>query len=205
VIVDAFLLRSLKKGPGGPRRQQQESGDDHRVAWGAVTREFTYPEVGSTGDDALPGGYHHVRIRERIGHGRDAFRAAAEGAMTWRVHRGTGLSVDATADRAASGVEVTCGIGVGPVRLRFPCRVVWTVDEADRIGFAYGTLPGHPESGEESFIVEIDEAGAVWFTVTAFSRPAQWYTRVAGPLNRAVQHTAIRRYVTAARRLVFGA
>ncbi|WP_222851664.1 DUF1990 family protein [Phytoactinopolyspora mesophila] len=170
-----------------------------------MTREFTYPEVGSTDDDTLPGGYHHVRLRERIGHGRPAFHAAADGAMTWGVHRGSGLSVDATADRAASGVEVICGVGVGPVRLRFPCRVVWTVEEDNRIGFAYGTLPGHPESGEESFIVEIDDAEAVWFTVTAFSRPAQWYTKLAGPLNRAVQLAAIRRYIKAARRLVFRA
>jgi uncharacterized protein (UPF0548 family) len=30
-----------------------------------------------------------------------------------------------------------------------PCRVVYVVDEPRRAGFAYGTLPGHPEIGGE--------------------------------------------------------
>ena len=34
-------------------------------------------------------------------------------------------------------------VHLGPVRA--PCRVVYVVDEPDRRGFAYGTLPGHPE------------------------------------------------------------
>jgi uncharacterized protein (UPF0548 family) len=36
---------------------------------------------------------------------------------------------------------------LGPIRV--PCRVVYVLDEPERRGFAYGTLPGHPESGEE--------------------------------------------------------
>ena len=38
-------------------------------------------------------------------------------------------------------------------------RVVYLVDEdgpVPRFGFAYGTLPGHAESGEERFLVEWD-------------------------------------------------
>jgi uncharacterized protein (UPF0548 family) len=35
--------------------------------------------------------------------------------------------------------------------------VVWTVDEPNRIGFGYGTLQGHPESGEESFVVSRED------------------------------------------------
>jgi uncharacterized protein (UPF0548 family) len=76
---------------------------------------------------------------------------------------------------------VAAGLGVGPLRLWAPCEVIWTVTDADEIGFGYGTLPGHPASGEESFVVSIDEADRVWLTVTAFSRPARWFTR-AGAL-----------------------
>ena len=36
--------------------------------------------------------------------------------------------------------------------LQAPCRVVYVIDEPDIRGFAYGTLPGHPESGEERFV-----------------------------------------------------
>jgi uncharacterized protein (UPF0548 family) len=58
---------------------------------------------------------------------------------------------------------------------------VWAVDEADQAGFGYGTLPGHPVRGEEAFGVRIVD-GRVCFSVTAFSRPASWYTRAAGPV-----------------------
>jgi uncharacterized protein (UPF0548 family) len=34
-----------------------------------------------------------------------------------------------------------------------PCRVIYVVDQADQFGFAYGTLPGHPETGEVAFMV----------------------------------------------------
>lgn len=80
------------------------------------------------------------------------------------------------------GSRVIVGIGFGPLRIEAPCEVVWTAYEPARIGFAYGTLTGHPECGEESFIVDMDPDGTVWFTVTAFSRPACWYTRLAGPV-----------------------
>ena len=75
------------------------------------------------------------------------------------------------------------------------------IDEPSRRGFAYGTLPGHPESGEEAFIVEIDEADEVWFTVRAFTRPATLLARVSGPLGRGAQRLMAGRYTRAMRRL----
>jgi uncharacterized protein (UPF0548 family) len=148
---------------------------------------FTYPEVGATREGALPPGYHHLTHRTRLGPG--ALRAAGEAVLTWRMHRGTGARVDASEPRAAPGVQVTTRL----VWLSAPCQIVWTVDDDDRIGFGYGTLPGHPASGEESFVVSRDGDGEVWFTVTAFSRPAVWYTRAAGPLVPLLQRAYARR------------
>ena len=62
------------------------------------------------------------------------------------------------------------------------CAVVWALDEPRRRGFAYGTLPGHPECGEESFLIEWDDQDEVWLTITVFSVGATWYTRAVGPL-----------------------
>ena len=64
---------------------------------------------------------------------------------------------------------------------KVPARVVYVVDEPLRKGFAYGTLPGHPESGEEAFIVEYRDDDSVWLTIRAFSRPSSWlfWVRVA--------------------------
>jgi uncharacterized protein (UPF0548 family) len=71
-------------------------------------------------------------------------------------------------------------VGLGPFTV--PCQVVYAYEETDRAGFGYGTLPGHQERGEEAFVVERDDQDRVWFTVTAFSKPARWTSIVAGPV-----------------------
>ncbi|MFC6343752.1 DUF1990 domain-containing protein, partial [Nocardioides hankookensis] len=90
----------------------------------------------------------------------------------------------------------TVAMRLGP--LRVPCRVVYVVREPDRVGFAYGTLPGHPESGEERFEVARAADGTVTFEVTAFSRPATMLARLGGPIGRAVQDRITERYLNAA-------
>ncbi|AXI76430.1 DUF1990 family protein [Peterkaempfera bronchialis] len=162
---------------------------------------FTYPEVGATAAGPLPPGYHHLRHRTLLGHGRDVLEAAGEAVLTWRMHRAAGAGVRAQAGRAAPGVTVEVSLGVGPLRLTAPCRVVWTVGEPDRIGFAYGTLDGHPEQGEESFVVRMGDDKAVWFAVTAFSRPARWFSRAAGPAVPVAQKLYARRCGQVLRRL----
>jgi uncharacterized protein (UPF0548 family) len=152
---------------------------------------FTYPEVGATRAGPLPAGYNHLRERTRLG--TVSLAAAGEAILGWRMHRATGTRITASAPRAATGVDVTVGLGVGPMRINGPCRVVWTVEDGDRVGFGYGTLPGHPERGEESFVAERAADGEVWFTVTAFSRPALWYTRAGGPAVVLVQRAYARR------------
>jgi len=163
---------------------------------------LTYPEVGATSTDQLPAGYHHLRHRTLLGHGRDVLEAAGEAVLTWRMHRAMGVAMDARAQRAAPGVDVVVTVGSGPLRLRAPCRVVRVIAEPDRIGFAYGTLDRHPEQGEECFMVHMDTGLAVWLTVTAFSRPARWYSRAAGPAVPVLQKLYARRCGQVLRRLV---
>ncbi|MGN9776586.1 DUF1990 family protein [Micromonospora sp. H33] len=148
--------------------------------------DLTYAEVGATRDGPLPAGYHHLRHRVRLPEG--AFAVAAEAVLTWRLHRTAGVRMRTEATRAAPGVAVTAGLGVGPLRIWGPCEVVWTEDGPERAGFGYGTRPGHPERGEEAFLVSRDAAGHVWFEVVAFSVPDRWFVRAAGPAARGVQH-----------------
>ena len=117
------------------------------------------------------------------------------------MHRGAGFRVVASAPRAAAGVVVVSFLGVGPVILRVPCRVVYVIDEPDRRGFGYGTLPGHPETGEEAFTVRITATGEVRAVVRSFSRPGCALTRLAGPLGRAAQTVMATRYINTLRRL----
>ncbi|WP_329285534.1 DUF1990 family protein [Streptomyces sp. NBC_00691] len=164
---------------------------------------LSYREIGATRTPAaLPEDYHHLRHSEVVGHGRAAFEAAGAAVTTWRMHRATGARVVADADRAAPGVRVGISVGVGPLRLGAPCSVVWTAYEEKRVGFAYGTLTGHPESGEESFMVHLEPDGRVLFAVTAFSRPAAWYTRLGGPVVPLLQRAYARHLGRTLRRLV---
>ncbi|XVU23048.1 DUF1990 family protein [Actinoplanes sp. CA-054009] len=158
--------------------------------------ELTYREVGATRDEVLPGGYGHVSRDVRIGSGRPAFEAAAEALFTWQMHRRAGLTVVGHPPRAAVGVDVTLRLAW----IRIPCRVVYTIEEPNRRGFAYGTLPGHPERGEEAFVLDLTEAGDVRFRIRAFSRPASRLARAGGPLTRLVQELATDRYVAAVSR-----
>ena len=57
-----------------------------------------------------------------------------------------------------------------------------------KFGFAYGTLPGHVESGEERFLVEWDRGDdGVWYDILAFSRPNHILTRLGYPVVRRLQ------------------
>ena len=78
-----------------------------------------------------------------------------------------------------------------------PIRIVFVIEEPNRIGFGAGTLPGHPLSGEESFIVDRRDDGSVWLTIRILARPATWYYRLAGPLVRRVQRVYIARFLRA--------
>ena len=174
---------------------------------------FSYDVVGSTRYDETPEGYHRLEHRARIGGGSEVFARAGEALLNWRMHRAAGVPTTATDTPPTIGTNTLgrlgAGILVGRLRtlsplgalgLPVPCRVVWTVDEPDRVGFAYGTLEGHPASGEESFVVTRESDG-VYFTVRAYSRPGTWYTHLAGPATRKGQQYAARRYVNALERL----
>ena len=71
-------------------------------------------------------------------------------------------------------------------------RVVYSIDEKDKFGFAYGTLPGHVEKGEELFLVERDQSGKVFYHIKAFSKPAYWFVWMVFPLARYFQRRFVR-------------
>lgn len=161
---------------------------------------LTYPEVGATRTaPPFPTGYQHLSVRTVLGPG--VFGPAAEALLTWRMHHAIGVRPRTSADRAAVGVRVTCRVGLGPLSFTAPCEVVCVVEDEHMAGFAYGTLTGHPECGEESFMVSRAEDDLACLTVSAFSRPASWYARAAGPLVPVLQRAYARRCGAALKRL----
>ncbi|GAA1355732.1 hypothetical protein GCM10009596_03550 [Arthrobacter rhombi] len=170
--------------------------------------DLTYAEHGLTKIGHAPAGYRTVHERVRVGTGEDAFRRLADGILGWDLHRGAGLHVPADTPRAAPGIRVVSGAGVGPVRLPVPCRVLWSEEPEGpgprRSGFGYGTLKGHPEEGEESFVAVLNADGSVWFEVFAYSRHANALIRLGAPAAERMQALITRGYLSAATRLAAG-
>jgi len=158
---------------------------------------LTYADVGATAelsalDAGLPAGYHHLHVAEHIGSGRARFEEAAHKVMRYGMLRGAGVRVQASTEVAEVGTVVLGRLGPLPA----PCRVVYVVDEPNRRGFAYGTLPGHPESGEERFLVRYDPGSeSVYAEVSAFSRPNTWWSRAGAPVAALAQRLLTHRYV----------
>lgn len=166
--------------------------------------ELNYPGAGVTAEapERWPAGFRRLRVSSEVGCGGGDFAVAADAVMTWRLHREAGVRFGTEALRASPRTEVVVGLGVGGLLVRAPCRVVWTVEEPRRTGWAYGTLPGHPVRGEEAFVVVQDEDGTVRLEVLAFSRPAVWFTVALGPLLPVFQRWYARRCGRVLRRLV---
>jgi uncharacterized protein (UPF0548 family) len=151
---------------------------------------FTYRAVGATAGTP-PAEYVVDRTRIRLGEGEAVFRSATAALSRW-AQFDLGWVEAWPPDTPIQPGEVVAVMGraVGVWWLN-ACRVVYVVDEAGptrRFGFAYGTLPGHVESGEERFLVEWDRGDdAVWYDILAFSRPNHVLTRLGYPVVRRLQ------------------
>ena len=165
-----------------------------------------YPGVGGTEQGRAPEGYDRVLEEARLGTGLGVYRRVADAILGWELQRRAGLRVRADSPRAVPGARVVSGFGVGPFRLPAPCQVVWVHEPSldgvpQSAGFGYGTLPGHPARGEESFEVEINSQGEVWLRIRAFSKPANWFYAAGGQVTSAAQRYVTSRYIEGARSL----
>jgi uncharacterized protein (UPF0548 family) len=117
------------------------------------------------------------------------------------MHNGAGFGVYPDSSVVATGSTILLLAKAGPMRIVIPCRFIYVIDEPRRYGFAYGTLPGHPECGEEAFVVEHRPDDEVVFAISASSRPADWLVRIGGPFVRRLQARATSSYLKAVVRL----
>jgi uncharacterized protein (UPF0548 family) len=124
------------------------------------------------------------------------------GIRAWAAHRGAGMTVVPADAPIVEGTTVAVATSLGPLHLLSACRIVRVIDEPDRFGFAYGTLPAHPEEGEEHFLATRSADGIVRFDVVAFSRAHDLLTKLGGPIPRRFQARATARYLDGMRQFV---
>ena len=151
---------------------------------------FSYAEVGATRGEA-PRGYVVDRYRVKLGEGEDAYGRAKEALRSWRQFGLDWVSL------CPGGAPIEAGTTVAVLASHVgfwslnSARLIYLVEErgaVERFGFAYGTLPGHAERGEERFLVEHDrESGAVSYDVFAFSRPNHPLAWLGYPFVRLLQ------------------
>ena len=154
--------------------------------------QFSYEAVGATRTGRTPAGFDRDHNRERLGAGPAAFAAACDAIRGWKMFAAP------LAWAEPAGVPIAAGEVVGVVAHAVglwwlnAARIVYVIDEPRRFGFAYGTLPGHVERGEERFSVEWLDDDTVWYDLLAFSRPRYWGARLARPVARVLQQRFVR-------------
>jgi len=136
---------------------------------------FSYPAVGATAMVPPSLGFNVDHARVLLGKGERVFTAARMALERWDHFRldWVEAAYPETSIRVG-GVVAVVGRSFGIWCLN-ACRIVYVVDEdgpVKRFGFAYGTLPGHIEIGEERFLIEWDrQDDSVTYDILAFSRP----------------------------------
>jgi uncharacterized protein (UPF0548 family) len=161
-----------------------------------AAKDLTYRQVGATQSD-LPPGYVHDRESADLGPFDAAtFDRAVTALTSWQVQAGAGLHVFPR-DPVHVGDTFALVVRLPPGAYALAAgRVVFVLDEPGRRGFGYGTLPGHPEQGEEAFAV-VRRGDRMYFEITAFSRPRHPLARLGKPVSRLLQRQTTRRYLAA--------
>ena len=152
---------------------------------------FSYPEVGASRNSPLPAGYPINRHRAKLGAGEKTFNHAVAALQSWQMYSldWTRLYWPDTPIREGEVVAVLAKhFGFWSLNA---CRIIYSLEEEGKLrryGFAFGTLPGHMEEGEERFVVEWDHgSGAVWYELLAFARPKPLLAKIGYPLVRLIQ------------------
>ena len=153
------------------------------------SKEFSYPEVGMSQQPA-PSSYTLDHNRIRLGEGLKTFDRARRAISQWKMFDMPWLELCWPEARIEAGSTVAVLISHLGFWSLNASRIVYVINEpgpTEKHGFAYGTLPGHAEVGEERFTVEFDPADqSVWYDIHALSRPTA-LARLAYPFTRSLQ------------------
>jgi uncharacterized protein (UPF0548 family) len=171
------------------------TGPRRRTAVHAPEAGLNYTALGATASPDVvafpPGGFTATECRHRVGSGARRFDLAGRALMTWGALRAAGFDVEdiraepkagaargsgplfledgtpwitpgMTATITAPGADEACG----------PVKVLSVIDEPGRIGYIYGSRPGHTSCEERLLLLEHAEDDSVWLTARSIRQGA---------------------------------
>lgn len=150
---------------------------------------LTYTEVGATLEPTSPAGYWHTDLnRVLIGKGEKDWERAKQMVREWKMFDLGWAGIcwpDTPIEEGRTVAMIASHLGHYSLNA---ARIVYTLDEDNRFGFAYGTLDDHAECGEELFSVRLDpRTGDVVYHLYSFSRPQHYLTFLGYPYARYLQ------------------
>lgn len=152
---------------------------------------FSYTAIGATAATP-PAGYTVDHNRIHLGAGVAVYHQARIALQRWRMFNLGWVTLCWPTAPIAVGATVGVMAHLPGLYILNACRIVYTIHEETatgaRFGFAYGTLPGHIERGEERFTVEWQRRdNSVWYDILAYSQPNHWLVRLGYPVTRYFQ------------------
>lgn len=167
-------------------------------------RSLGYDVVGGTapGEERWrpPGGWRAYERTVLLGSGPQLWEGVSTAVVSWGVKTSSGFAVDPPLDPGRTpraGDRSWLVARLGPFRLREPVQVIEVVSTDRRAALSYGTLEGHPVSGEEAFVAHRDADGSVHLTLRSLTRPGRGPWRALFPAVLVAQRLYRRRYLRA--------
>ncbi len=147
---------------------------------------FTYSPIEGTRRAKIEG-YDNDFAQIKLGEGELVFEKAKKLIQDWKMFPSAWTKILGDNKSIQEGTSIVMMARFLGVWFRNSCKIVYVIDEKKRFGFAYGTLPGHIESGEELFLVEINQQNEVFYSIKAFSRPRHFLAKIGYPIIRILQ------------------
>ncbi|MEL6719934.1 MAG: DUF1990 domain-containing protein [Bacteroidota bacterium] len=169
-----------------PNRKQLDKFKDHLLAL-----PYSYDAVGASNAD-FPPNFNHDYNKVFLGKGEEVWENAKAALQNWQQFPRPWTAIYSNVTPLEKDEVVVVGFHLFGFWWFNGARIVYAFDEADRYGFAYGTLTKHVEIGEEYFGIERNAEGEIHYHIKAFSRPNYWYVKLAKPLARFYQGRFVR-------------
>ncbi len=152
---------------------------------------FSYKEVGAS-KNVVPENYPINHHRIQIGSGTEIFVRAKNALQSWAMYKLEWTRLYPPETPIAIGENIIVVVNHLFCWSMNPCRIIYVLEESgaiERFGFAFGTLPGHSEEGEERFTVEWRrDDNTVWYELLAFARPHHILAKIGSPFVRLLQY-----------------